>query len=139
MKLYRPPSHPRRRRGFSLVEAALSILVMSFGFLSLAPLLAVGLTHARVARENRASAEIAATLFQEAKESPFTTGSIYLDSMGNACSSAAAAFVVQPTSLGVNPDGSAATGAAPLTHLTLQIAPRCGPVRIYADVFPTPP
>ena len=63
MKRFSSISQPLRSRcGFSLVEAVLSIGVMSFGFLALAPLLAVGMNGARGARENRVSAQIATTL-----------------------------------------------------------------------------
>ncbi len=109
-------------RGFSLVESALSIGVLSFGFLALAPLLALGLT----------SAQIAATLIEQAKQGTLATGTIYLDSGSNPCASNQAAYAV----LGTSTPLSAGT-----TRLALRVTPVGAPgsARIYADVFPTPP
>jgi uncharacterized protein (TIGR02598 family) len=134
---------PGRRRGFSLVEAVFSIGVMSFGFLSLAPLLALGLTSARDARENRATALIATTLIEEARQGTLVPGGLYLDSAGNACgSSTGAAFAAQSTLVGIAPGaGGLTSSSATLTRLTLRVAPLDGPgsARTYVDVFPTPP
>jgi uncharacterized protein (TIGR02598 family) len=144
MKLSRTPNRRRvRLRGFSLVEAVFSIGVMSFGFLSLAPLLALGLTSARDARENRATAQIATTLVQQARQGTLVAGSQYLDSSGNACASSNdAAFVAQSTLTGIAPGaGGGTSSSAGLTRLTLRVAPIDGPgsARTYVDVFPTPP
>ena len=59
MKQFRFKLGRQRRRGFSLVEGVLSLAIISFGFLALAPLLVLGLGSAHLARENRATAQIA--------------------------------------------------------------------------------
>jgi len=119
--------------GFSLVESVLSLGVLSFGFLALAPLLALGLTRAGAAHENRTAAQIASTLIEEAKQGTLAPGSVYFDSTGNPCASTQAAYTAQGTSTLV--PGSL------LTRLTLWVTPlgTPGSARIYADVFPTPP
>jgi type II secretory pathway pseudopilin PulG len=62
----------KQRGGFSLVEATFSIGLLSFGFLTLAPLLALGLKTARHARDDRATAQIAQTLIEDAKQGTLT-------------------------------------------------------------------
>ena len=60
----------KRRGGFSpdsASEATFSIGLLSFGFLTLAPLLALGLKTARLARDDRAAAQIAQTMIEEAQ------------------------------------------------------------------------
>ena len=123
----------KRRGGFSLVEATFTIGLMSFGFLTLAPLLALGLKTARLARDDRATAQIAQTLIEEARQGTLAAGTVYLDFEGAACGSAQAAYTAQSTSLPI-------TGSASLTRLTLQVTPLGAPdrVRIYAVVFQTP-
>jgi uncharacterized protein (TIGR02598 family) len=127
----------QRRGGFSLVEGVLSLGIMSFGFLALAPLLVVGLNGAHRARENRASAQIAATLIEEAKQGTLGTGTVYFDSTTQPCGPGGAAYAVQPAEQPV----AGAGGASTLTRLTLRVTPvgMPGAARIYADVFPTPP
>jgi uncharacterized protein (TIGR02598 family) len=132
MKLYCVPGRRKKRAGFSLVEGVLSVGVFSFGFLSLAPLLVVGMDGARGARENRATAQIAATLIEEGKQGTLGAGPLYFDATLAPCPSRqGAAYMAQPS----------ATVAAALTRLTLRIVPvnLPGDARTYADVFPTPP
>jgi uncharacterized protein (TIGR02598 family) len=119
-----------KRGGFSLVEATLSIGLLSFGFLALAPLLAVGIKSSRYARDDRASAQIAQTLIEEAKQGTLTTGSVYLDDQGNACSPKQAAFSAT-TALATTPI---------LSRVTIQVTPVGAPnrARTYAVVLPTP-
>ena len=52
------PGEKVKRGGFSLAESALSIGLISFGLLTLVPLLALGLKTSRLARDDRAGAEI---------------------------------------------------------------------------------
>jgi uncharacterized protein (TIGR02598 family) len=122
-----------RRGGFSLVEATFSIGLLSFGFLTLAPLLALGLKSARLAQDDRATAQIATTLMQEAQQGTLAPGPVYLDFEGAACNSGQAAYTVQSTSQTV-------TGSASLTRLTLQVTPVGAPdrARTYALVFQAP-
>jgi len=125
----------RQRGGFSLVEATFSIGLVSFGVLTLAPLLALGLKTARLARDDRATAQIAQTLTEEAKQGTLASGTVYLDIQGTPLSSAqTAAYTAQSTSQTVAGSGS-------LTQLKLQITPLGAPdrTRIYAVVFQTPP
>jgi type II secretory pathway pseudopilin PulG len=138
MKLFRFRSCRKRRCGFSLVEGVLSLGVLSFGFLALAPLLVLGLANASTARENRATAQIAATLIEEAKQGTLPSAAIYLDSASQPCLFNAAAYVAQPT---IQPITASAGGTSPLDRLTLRVTPlgRPGAARTYADVFPTPP
>jgi type II secretory pathway pseudopilin PulG len=127
----------KRRRGFSLVEGVLSLGVMSFGFLAFAPLLVVGLNGAHLARENRATAQIAATLIEEAKQGTLGAGPVYFDSTIQPCSPGSAVYAVQPSEQAV----AAAGGEGTLTRLILRVTPvgLPGSARTYADVFPTPP
>jgi uncharacterized protein (TIGR02598 family) len=138
-RFFSPFRSGRSRRGFSLVETVLSLGVMSFGFLALAPLLTLGLNGARMARENRVTAQIAATLIEEAKQGTLAAGTVYLDSASNPCAVAQAAYVVQESMAEFDPGSAGNSG--PLSRLTLRIAPRdtAGAARTYADVFPTPP
>jgi hypothetical protein len=106
---------------------------MSFGFLAVAPLLAVGMNGARLARETRMTAQIAATLTEEAKQGTLAPGPAYFDSASNPCAAAQAAYTVQESVAPVGVAGSA------LSRLTLSIASPGNATRIYADVFPTPP
>jgi len=126
----------RQRGGFSLVEATFSLGLLSFGFLSLAPLLALGLTTARLARDDRATAQIAQTLIEEGEQGALPAGIVYLDIQGTALTSAQmAAYAAQSTSV------TPYLGNASLTQMTLQVTPLGAPnrTRFYAAVFQTPP
>src|SRR5271170_7988111 len=103
----------KKQGGFSLVEATFSIGLLSFGFLAMAPLLAVGIKSARIARDDRASAQIAQTLIEEAKQAPLAIGPIYMDDQGNACSSAQASFSATTST----------STASFLSHVTIQVTP----------------
>ena len=117
------------RDGFNLVEASLAIGVMSFSFLTLGPLLGLGMKTARLARDDRASAQIARTVVEEAKQGTLGTGPVYLDDQGTATSPLHAAFVAQSVTQ------SAANSA---TQLTLRVTPVGAPnrARVYAVVLP---
>ena len=123
----------KQRGGFSLVEATFSIGLLSFGFLTLAPLLALGLKSARVAQDDRATAQIAQTLMQEAQQGTLAIGTNYLDFQGNTCSPAQAAYTALGTSQTI-------TGSASLNRLTVQVTPLGAPdhARTYALVFQAP-
>jgi uncharacterized protein (TIGR02598 family) len=138
MKRFQSRFYHPHRRGFSLAEASLSIGLLSFGFLSLAPLLALGLKSARQARDNRATAQIAQTLVEEARQGTLPSGAIPLDFQGQTCDPALAIYTAQATSVLVT---AGPGGAANLTRLTLRIAPLGAPdrVRIYAVVFSAKP
>ncbi len=123
----------KKKAGFGLVEATFSIGVISFGFLSLAPLLALGIKAARVPRDERVSAQIAEQLVEQARQGTLAPTPIYLDDQGAVLTSEqAAAFTAQGTS-------QAAPGGA-LTELTLRVTPTGAPdrARVYAIVYPTP-
>jgi uncharacterized protein (TIGR02598 family) len=125
----------KRRGGFSLVEATFSIGLMSFGFLTLAPLLAMGLKTARLARDDRATAQVAQTLVEEAKQGTLASGTVYLDIQGTVLNSAqTAAYTVQSTS--VTPYQRNAS----LTQMTLRVTPLGAPdrARTYAVVYQVP-
>jgi uncharacterized protein (TIGR02598 family) len=117
------------RGGFNLVEASFTIGIMSIGFLTLAPLMGFGLKTSRWARDDRASAQIARTLTEEAKQGTLGSGPAYLDDQGAACSPLNAAFVVQPVT-------QAAGNSA--SQLALRITPVGAPgrARVYAVVLP---
>ena len=120
------------RGGFSLVEATLSLGLMSFGFLTLAPLLAIGLKTTRFVRDDRAGAQIAATLIEEAKQGTLAAGTAYLDLQGNSPTTAPA-FTAQTSFQSV-------PGSASLQRLTLRIVPLGAPdrARTYVVVFLPP-
>lgn len=120
--------------GFSLTEVTFSIGVISFGFLSLTPLLVLGLKEARLARNERVSSQIAQGLIEQARQGTPAAGTVYLDEQGSVLPSAlAAAFTAQSSSQ------AEASGAA-LTQFTLRITPSGMPdhIRVYAVVYPTP-
>jgi type II secretory pathway pseudopilin PulG len=137
MKLFRFKFGRKRRGGFSLVEGVLSLGIMSFGFLALAPLLVLGVGSAHLAHVNRATAQIAATLVEQARQGTLGAGPVYFDSTVQPCAFNQAAYAVQPAEQSITGAG----GAAPLIRLTLRITPIGvpGAARTYADVFPTPP
>lgn len=125
----------KRRGGFSLVEATFSIGLLSFGFLTLAPLLALGLKTARLARDDRATAQVAQTLIEEARQGTLASGTVYLDIQGTVLnSSQAAAYTAQSTSV------TPYTGNASLTQMTLRVTPVGAPdrARTYAVVYQAP-
>jgi uncharacterized protein (TIGR02598 family) len=135
MKLFCFHGGRRQRGGFNLVEATFSIGIFSFGFLTLAPLLALGMKMARLGRNDQATAQVAQTLIEEAKQGTLATSVIYFDIQGNPLTSAqSAAFTVQSTSQLVS-------GSNSLTQLKLQITPLGAPdrARTYAVIYPTPP
>jgi type II secretory pathway pseudopilin PulG len=109
---------------------------MGFGFLALAPLLALGLSGARQARENRATAQIAATLIEQAKQGTPAAGTLYFDSAGNPVTAGQATYTVQESITSCA--GNSANGG-PLNRLTLQVAPTdsADGARTYADVYAT--
>ena len=140
MKSFRIGSGEKKQRGgFSLVEATFSIGLLSFAFLTLAPLLALGLKTARLARDNRAAAQIAQTLTEEARQGTLASGTVYLDIQGSVLDSAnstqMAVYAAQSTSV------TPYLGNASLTQTTLRVTPMGAPdrTRIYAVVYPTPP
>lgn len=118
-----------------MVEATLSLGIMSFGFLALLPLLALGTKTARQARDNRATTQIAETLIEEAKQGTLSSGTTYLDAQDNPCSRVQAIYTVQTTFQAVT-----GAGIASPTRLTLRVTPMGAPdrARIYAVVLPTP-
>jgi uncharacterized protein (TIGR02598 family) len=125
----------KQRGGFSLVEATFSIGLLSCGFLTLAPLLALGMKTARLARDDRATAQIAQTLIEDARQGTLAPGTVYLDIQGTALNSAqTAAYTAQSTSV------TPYQGSSSLTQMTLQITPLGAPdrVRTYAVVYQTP-
>jgi type II secretory pathway pseudopilin PulG len=83
------------RGGFNLVEVCFTIGVLSLAIVTLGPLLGMGLTKSRSARDDRMSAQIARTLTEEAKQGTLGTATVYLDDQGTACSPLNAAFVAQ--------------------------------------------
>jgi uncharacterized protein (TIGR02598 family) len=133
-------SRNRPKRGFNLVETTLSLGVMSFGFLALVPLLALGTKTAWQARDNRASTQIAQTLIEEARQGMLSSGTIYLDADENRCAHAQAIYTVQATLQPVtgNPTGDMETSSP--QRLTLHITPTGAPdrARTYAVVLPMP-
>ena len=122
-----------KRGGFSLVEATFSLGLLSSAFLILAPLLALGFKSARLARDNRATAEIAQTLIEKAQQGTLSAGTAALDLQGNVCASNQAAYTEKSTLTPL-------TGNNSLTRLTLQVTPVGAPdrVRTYAVVFQAP-
>ena len=137
MKTFFPLTPQRRscRRGFTLVEAVLAVGIMSFGFLALAPLLAVGVSGARHARENRATAQIAATMIEQAKQGAITSsGTFYFDSGGNPTTTTGVAYRVQES---ISSCAANSASGGPLNRLVLQVVPvdSAGAVRNYADVY----
>ena len=115
------------------MEATLSLGILSFGLLSLTPLLIVGLKTARMAQNNRETAPIAQSLIEEAKQGTLSTGTAYLDAQGAPAIANSAAYSAQSAFQSV-------TGSPTLTRLTLRITPLGAPnrARIYAVVFSAP-
>lgn len=130
MKFFRS-TRIKSRRGFSLAEAALSIGVLSFGFLSLAPVLGLGLNSTRQARDNGISAQIAETFSDQARAGTLIAGTAYCDDQGAACSRAGACYQTRTTLDAM---------AGNCTRLTIQVIPLANPNRPldYAVVLPPP-
>ncbi len=127
------------RAGFSLVEAAFSIGLLSFGFLSLIPLLALGLKDSRIARDNHIATEIVQTLTQEAKQNVLTAGTTMFDIEGNPCSnSSQATYRVVATSSPLATDVGGSLSTEALSRWTLRVVPVGAPdrARTYAIVVP---
>jgi uncharacterized protein (TIGR02598 family) len=129
MKVFRP-ARIKAIQGFSLVEAAFSLGVLSFGFLSLAPLVGLGLTSARQTRDSQLSAQIATTLAEQAREGTLTNGVGYTDNQGAACGSSTACYQTQTTESIV---------AGNCTRLAIQVAPVGNPSRVQAYAVVLPP
>jgi uncharacterized protein (TIGR02598 family) len=128
--------HPNRcgKTGFSLVEVALSLGVFSFGFITLVPLLALGLNSARQSQNDATTAQIAATLAEEARQGTSVTGTSYFDFQGGACPAAQAVYRATGSFTSLPP----ATGTPMVQRLTLKVTPVGAPdrARIYAVVLP---
>lgn len=132
MKLFFAHIDKRRARGgFSLVETSLSIGIMSFGLLTLVPLLSLGMKSSRFARDDRTTGQIAQTLVEQAKQGTLGTGLMYYDETGALCNAAQAAYTAQPV---------LAPFASSLSEVTLRVTPIGAPdrARIYAVVFQGP-
>jgi len=129
MKVFRL-ARIKGRQGFSLVEAAFSLGILSFGFLALAPLVGLGLTSARQARDGQLTAQIATTIVEQAREGTLTNGSGYVDSQGTVCASTNACYQTQTTE---------STVAGNCTRLTIQVAPIGNPHRVQAYAVVLPP
>lgn len=134
MKLFLFNRGRKKRGGFSLVECAFSIGIVSFGILTLAPLLALGMKTSRFARDDRATAQIAQTLIEKARQGTLAPGTAYLDFEGASCPSSQAAFTAQSTSTSV-------AGQITLTQTTLRLTPLGAPdqARTYAVVYQAQP
>ena len=116
------------------MEASLSLGLISFGFLTLVPLLALGLKTARLGRDDRATAQIAQTLIEEGKQGTLSAGTMALDFQGNPAGSSPTVYTAQTTFLPV-------TGSTTLTQMTLRITPLGAPdrARTYAVIMPVSP
>ncbi len=128
MKIFRP-ARMKSSQGFSLVEAALSLGILSFGFLSIAPLVGLGLTSARQARDGQITAQIAQTLTEQAREGTLTSGAGFCDDQGDVSTSGNASYRTQTTETIL---------AGNCTRVTIQITPIGNPNRLqeYAVVLP---
>jgi hypothetical protein len=117
------------RGGFNLVEVSFTIAVLSLAVVTLGPLMGFGLKTSRGARDDRASAQIARTLAEEAKQGTLGTGPVYLDDQGAACSPLSAVFIAQPVTQSAGSTGS---------QLALRVTPVGAPghARVYAVVLP---
>lgn len=117
------------RGGFNLVEVCITIGIISLAILVLGPLMGLGLKNSRIARDDRASAQIARTLAEEAKQGTLGSGTLYLNDQGAACSPLSAAFIAQTVTQ------SAGNSAS---QLALRVTPVGAPghARVYAVVLP---
>jgi Tfp pilus assembly protein PilV len=130
MKFFRS-ARIKSRQGFSLVEASLSVGVLGFGVLSLAPMLGVGLTSARQARDGSLSARIAENLTDEARAGTPLPATTYCDDEGVSCPAAGACYQIQATQT---------TLAGNCTRLAIQVTPLAARSRPldYVAVLPPP-
>lgn len=129
MKVFR--TAPRKNRlGFSLVEASLSIGIMSLGFLSLGPMLGLGLASARQVREGEMAVQIARDLAAEGREATLAPGSGYCDGEGNTCAKNDARFVTQTAETAL---------AGNCTRLTIRVTPVDAPNRSWSYAVVLPP
>jgi len=121
----------RFRRGFSLVETTMALGILSFAVLTLAPLLGLGLTSARQARDHQVAAQIAETLADQAQEGTLAAGTLPFDDQGEACASGSACYraSVSESDLPGN-----------CTRTTIQVIAVNSPSRpfVYAVVLPKP-
>jgi hypothetical protein len=117
------------RGGFNLVETCFTLGVVSFAFVTLAPMTGFGLRASAWAREDRLSAQIARTLTEEERQGTLGTSPVYLDAQGAASTPLNAAYIAQPVTQ------AAGTSAS---QLALRVTPVGAPgrARIYAVVLP---
>ncbi len=111
------------------METSLSIGVFGFAMVTLTSLLGVGMKTTRYERDDRASALVAKTLIEEARQGTLPAGTLYLDEQGAASTPAAAVFTVQPTSTAISNS---------VSRLTLRVVPNGAPDRtqVYAVLLP---
>jgi type II secretory pathway pseudopilin PulG len=126
----------KRVRAFSLAEAALSVGLLSFGFLSAVPLIGLGANAAREARTGRVAAQIAETLVQQAQQGTLSPGTAYFDSAENVCPSAGGASYEAKTSLA---SAAGAPGGGTLVRLTVQVMPLGAPTHSECYAVDLPP
>ncbi len=112
------------------MEATFSLGLISFGLLTLVPLLVMGEKTARLSRTEQDTAQIAQTLAEEARQGTLVTGTTYLDFQGNTCAAAQAAYTAQAALVPFS-------GNTSLTQLMLRVTPLGAPdhVRTYAVIF----
>ena len=111
------------------MEVSFTIGLLSVGFLTLAPLMGMGLKSSRWARDDRITAQIARTLSEEEKQGTLGASPAYLDDQGEACNPLSASYVAQPV---MQSAGSTAS------QLLLRVTPVGAPQRAwdYAVVLP---
>ena len=104
---------------------------MSFGLLTLVPMLSLGMKSSRFARDDRTTGQIAQTLVEQAKQGTLGTGLMYYDETGALCNAAQAVYTAQP---------ALAPFASSLSEVTLRVTPLSAPdrARTYAVVFQGP-
>jgi len=107
--------------------------MLSFGFLSLIPLLALGAKTAHQAHDNRLTAQIAENMTEDIRQGALSPGIFHLDADGRTCPADRAIYTVDAALQPVE-------GAPGSQRLTLRIAPRGTPdrARTYAAVLPAP-
>lgn len=129
MKRIRFHRGSRSQRGFNLVEVCITMGILSVAIVTMGPLMGLGLKDSRLARDDRASAQIARTLAEEARQGTLGAGLLSLDDQGAPCSPLSAAFVAQTVTRNV---GNASS------QLALRVTPVGAPghARVYAVVLP---